>query len=59
MTAGDRLATVGPNWVDILTADVHFARGPFGKLHVRHGKATKGSIPGPGGCRCSEAWAWC
>lgn len=28
-------------------ADVHFARGPFGKLHVRHGKATKGSGPRP------------
>jgi integrase/recombinase XerD len=27
--------------------DVHFDRGPFGKLHVRAGKATKGSGPRP------------
>jgi integrase/recombinase XerD len=27
--------------------DVHFDRGPFGKLHVRFGKATKGSGPRP------------
>lgn len=28
-------------------ADVHFERGPFGKLHVRFGKATHGSGPRP------------
>ncbi|MFI7081806.1 tyrosine-type recombinase/integrase [Micromonospora sp. NPDC049903] len=27
--------------------DVHFDRGPFGKLHVRFGKAAKGSGPRP------------
>ncbi len=28
-------------------ADVHFSRGPFGKLHVRFGKAAHGSGPRP------------
>jgi site-specific recombinase XerD len=28
-------------------ADLHFSRGPFGKLHVRFGKATHGSGPRP------------
>ena len=28
-------------------SDVHFGRGPFGKLHVRFGKGTKGSGPRP------------
>lgn len=28
-------------------ADLHFTRGPFGKIHVRYGKATKGSGPRP------------
>jgi len=28
-------------------ADLHFSRGPFGKVHVRFGKATKGSGPRP------------
>ncbi len=28
-------------------ADLHFSRGPFGKLHVRFGKGTKGSGPRP------------
>jgi len=28
-------------------ADVHFGRGPFGKLHVRFGKGAKGSGPRP------------
>ena len=28
-------------------ADLHFPRGPFGKIHVRFGKATKGSGPRP------------
>lgn len=28
-------------------ADVHFARGPFGKLHVRYGKAARTSGPRP------------
>jgi integrase/recombinase XerD len=28
-------------------ADVHFGRGPFGKLHVRFGKAAHGSGPRP------------
>lgn len=28
-------------------ADVHFDRGPFGKIHVRFGKAAKGSGPRP------------
>lgn len=28
-------------------ADLHFDRGPFGKIHVRYGKATKGSGPRP------------
>lgn len=27
--------------------DVHFTRGPFGKLHVRFGKGTRGSGPRP------------
>lgn len=29
------------------TADLHFDRGPFGKIHVRYGKAAKGSGPRP------------
>jgi site-specific recombinase XerD len=41
--AGLRSAEV----VGLDIADAHFARGPFGKLHVRHGKATKGSGPRP------------
>lgn len=28
-------------------ADVHFGRGPFGKIHVRFGKGTRGSGPRP------------
>jgi hypothetical protein len=28
-------------------SDVHFGRGPFGKLHVRFGKGAKGSGPRP------------
>lgn len=28
-------------------ADLHFGRGPFGKIHVRFGKGTKGSGPRP------------
>lgn len=28
-------------------ADLHFTRGPFGKIHVRFGKATRGSGPRP------------
>lgn len=28
-------------------ADLHFSRGPFGKIHVRFGKGTKGSGPRP------------
>jgi hypothetical protein len=28
-------------------SDVHFPRGPFGKLHVRFGKGAKGSGPRP------------
>jgi hypothetical protein len=28
-------------------ADVHFGRGPFGKLHVRFGKGAKTSGPRP------------
>ena len=28
-------------------ADAHFDRGPFGKLHVRFGKGTRGSGPRP------------
>lgn len=28
-------------------ADAHFDRGPFGKLHVRYGKGTRGSGPRP------------
>jgi len=28
-------------------ADLHFDRGPFGKIHVRFGKAAKGSGPRP------------
>lgn len=28
-------------------SDVHFERGPFGKLHVRNGKAARGSGPRP------------
>jgi integrase/recombinase XerD len=28
-------------------ADLHFDRGPFGKIHVRYGKAAKGSGPRP------------
>ena len=33
--------------VTLDVADVHFSRGPFGKLHVRFGKATHGSGPRP------------
>jgi site-specific recombinase XerD len=33
--------------VTLDVADVHFDRGPFGKLHVRFGKATHGSGPRP------------
>lgn len=33
--------------------DLHFERGPFGKIHVQLGKAANGSGPGRGGCRCS------
>lgn len=36
--------------------DVHFARGPFGKLHVRFGKATHMSGPRP---RCWTDWTCC
>ena len=28
-------------------ADLHFDRGPFGKLHVRFGKGARGSGPRP------------
>jgi integrase/recombinase XerD len=37
-------------------SDVHFGRGPFGKLHVRFGKGAKTSGPRPGGCRCWTGW---
>jgi site-specific recombinase XerD len=33
--------------VSLEVCDVHFDRGPFGKLHVRFGKAAKGSGPRP------------
>lgn len=36
--------------------DLQFDRGLFGKLHVRLGKAAKGSGPVRAGCRCSTAW---
>ena len=37
--------------------DLHFGRGPFGKIHVRFGKGTRGSGPRPpAGCPCSTAW---
>ena len=39
--------------------DLHFSRGPFGKLHVRFGKGARTSGPGRGGCRCSTTWTWC
>jgi integrase/recombinase XerD len=33
--------------VSLDVGDVHFGRGPFGKLHVRYGKAARGSGPRP------------
>jgi integrase/recombinase XerD len=33
--------------VSLEVTDVHFTRGPFGKLHVRYGKAAMGSGPRP------------
>jgi integrase/recombinase XerD len=33
--------------VSLDAGDVHFGRGPFGKLHVRYGKAARGSGPRP------------
>lgn len=33
--------------VSLELPDLHFSRGPFGKIHVRHGKAAKGSGPRP------------
>lgn len=33
--------------VSLAVADAHFDRGPFGKLHVRFGKGTRGSGPRP------------
>jgi integrase/recombinase XerD len=33
--------------VSLDLGDVHFTRGPFGKLHVRYGKAARGSGPRP------------
>jgi integrase/recombinase XerD len=33
--------------VSLEVADLHFTRGPFGKLHVRYGKAARGSGPRP------------
>ena len=39
--------------------DVHFGRGPFGKLHVRFGKGRTPPGRGRGGCRCWMAWTWC
>ena len=40
-------------------ADVHFGRGPFGKLHVRFGKGATRPGRGRGGCRCWTGWIWC
>jgi hypothetical protein len=40
-------------------ADVHFGRGPFGKLHVRFGKAAHTSGRGPAGCQCWTGWTFC
>ena len=34
-------------------ADLHFDRGPFGKIHVRFGKGRVVRVRGHGGCRCS------
>ena len=39
--------------------DVHFNRGPFGKLHVRLGRARADRAQGRGGCRCSISWTSC
>jgi integrase/recombinase XerD len=36
--------------------DLHFGRGPFGKIHVRFGKGAKTPGRGRGGCRCWTAW---
>jgi DNA-binding Xre family transcriptional regulator len=36
--------------------DLHFGRGPFGKVHVRFGKGARTSGPRPRWCRCSTAW---
>ena len=37
-------------------SDVHFGRGPFGKLHVRFGKGARDPGRGRGGCRCWTGW---
>lgn len=36
--------------------DLHFGRGPFGKIHVRFGKGARRRGRGRGGCPCSTAW---
>lgn len=33
--------------VGLASTDLHFTRGPFGKIHVRQGKGTRGSGPHP------------
>ena len=38
--------------VTLDAADLHFDRGPFGKIHVRFGKAAGDRDRGPAGCRC-------
>ena len=40
-------------------SDVHFPRGPFGKLHVRFGKGAKDPDRDRAGCRCWTGWIWC
>ena len=37
-------------------SDVHFSRGPFGKLHVRFGKGAKTSGPRPRWVPCWTGW---
>jgi len=39
--------------------DVHFGRGPFGKLHVRLARELIRPARARGGCRCLMAWTWC
>jgi integrase/recombinase XerD len=55
-TAAKLMATVGLRVNEARNldlADVKWELGPFGKLHVRHGKGARGSGRESGWCRCS------